>query len=116
MAAPNLVSPTTINGKTYPLALTNAAQDLVAAVATGHCFRCQAIYCSNITAASHIVTVNHKRSGTSVPILYQFPVPANAAVNVLDGKVIYLEEGDSLTALSDASSQIDAIATGEDLS
>jgi len=117
MAAPNLASATaTVNGKTAHLALTNSASDIIAAVATGHCFRVEAVFCANKTAAAHPVTVYHKASATSYEIAYQMSVPGNATINVLDGKILYLEEGDSLTGLSDASTQIVATAPYEDVS
>jgi hypothetical protein len=103
-------------GKTAHLALTNSAADVIAAVTTGHVYHVSAIFAANKTAAAHPVTVYHKAGGTSYEIVYQTSVPANATLNVLDGKVLWLEEGDSLTALSDASTQIVINAAYEDMS
>lgn len=116
MAAPNLTSLTTVTGKTAHLNLTNSAADIIAAIATGHVAHVQAIYCSNITATGHPVSIFHKAGGTSYSIVTSTVVPANASMNVLDGKVLYLEEGDSLTGNSDASSQITVNAPYEDMS
>ncbi len=116
MSAPNLVSPTTVNGKTAHLALTGSAADIIAAVTTSHVYHVQAIFCANITAAAHPVSIFHKAGGTSYDIAKSISVPANATINVLDGKVLWLEEGDSLTGNSDASSQITVNATYEDMS
>lgn len=116
MAAPNIASPSAVNGKTAHLALTNTAADVIAAVATGHVVHVSACFCANVTAAAHIVTVSHKAGGTSYRIAYQMSVAANSMIDVLDGRSLWLEEGDSLTALSDASSQIEINATYEDMS
>ena len=115
MAAPNLVSPTTITCKTAHLALTGSAADIIAAVASGHAARVEAVFCANETAAAHPVSVFHKAGGTSYDIAFTMVVPANATINVLDGKILYLEEGDSLTGNSDASSQIVVNAPYEDI-
>jgi hypothetical protein len=113
MAAPNIGAPTTINGKTAHLNLTNLAQDLIAAVTTGHCIRVKHIICANTTAAAHPVTVFHKAGGTSYALAQTLSVPGNSSV-VLDG--VYLEEGDSITSFSDAASQITVNAPYEDIS
>lgn len=116
MAAPNISSPTRIDGDTALLALTGSVADIIAAVATGHAFHVQACFCANKTAVAHPVTIYHKRSGTSYEIAYQMSVPANGTINVLDGKPLWLKEGDSLTGLSDASTQIVVTAPYEDFS
>lgn len=112
MSAPNIGSPTTINGKTAHLALTGSAADIIAAVTTSHCIRVKHVICSNITAAAHPVSLFHKAGGTSYSIATSVSVPANSTL-VFDG--LYLEEGDSLTGNSDASSQITVNVPYEDM-
>src|SRR5690349_8845884 len=116
MSAPNIGSPTTINGKVALLACTGSLADLFGTVSTGHCLRVQAIYASNTTASPHPVTVNLVRSATNYAVAPTYNVPANSTINVLDGKVLYLEESDKLQADSDASSQIVIVAPYEDIS
>lgn len=113
MSAPNVASPTTINIKTAHLALTGSAADIIAAVATGHAIRVDRIICANKTAAAHPVSVFHKASATSYEIASAISVPANSTVE-LPG--VNLEEGDSLTGNSDASSQIVVNAVYTDIS
>lgn len=113
MSAPNIGSPTTINGKTAHLALTGSAADIIASVGTGHCARVRHIIVSNVTAAVHPVSLFHKAGGTSYSIATSVNVPANSSM-VFDG--VYLEEGDSLTGNSDAGSQITVNAPYEDIS
>lgn len=118
MAAPNLASATAVvNGKTAVLAATNTEADLIAAVATGHCARVEAVYASNIHASTvGWVTLSHKRSGTTYRITYQLSVPLTASFNLLGGRILYLDEGDSLRVQSNASSNIEVVATYEDIS
>lgn len=113
MSAPNIVSPTTINLKTAHLALTGSAADIIAAVSTGHVAKIDRIICANVTAAVHPVSLFHKAGGTSYEIAKDINVPANATM-VFDG--VNLEEGDSLTGNSDASSQIVVNVTYTDIS
>lgn len=116
MSAPNISSPSTINGKTAILALTSSAADIIAAVSTGHAIHLQSVLCANITASDHPVTIYLKRSSTSYEIAYTMNVPAKSTINVLDGKPYWLEEGDALTGKSDASSQIVVTVPYEDFS
>ncbi len=106
MAAPNLLSLTTVTPVTFDLALTNSAADVIAAVTGSHAYLIFELIASNKTATAHICTVFHKKSGTSYEILYQASIPANASINVLDGTRMWLIDGESITALSDASTQI----------
>src|SRR4051812_27455174 len=114
MSNPNIANPTTINGVAAKLNATNSASDIIAAVTSGHVYHVQSIYCSNITAAAHPVSLFHKIGGTSYSILTSLSIPANASIQVLE-RAIYLRDGDSLTGNSDASSQITILAYYEDI-
>jgi hypothetical protein len=116
MSAPNLLGLTTVLGQTGHLACTNSMSTVVGATATNHLIRVEAVYATNITSSPHIVSCNHVHSSTNYQIAYQMTVPANATINLLDGKPLYLEEGDTLQCDSDASSQIVINAPYEDLS
>lgn len=117
MAAPNIAgSSVAVNGKTYTLAPTNTETDIIAAVATGHCIRVEAVMVSNIHATNDgWITLVHKRGGNTIRVPYQLPVPVGATFNILDGEILYLEEGDSLRMTANASSYLEAWATGEDI-
>jgi hypothetical protein len=110
MSAPNIASPTTINGKTAHLSATNSEADIIAAVTTGHAIHVQAIYAANATtngATPGWISIWHKSGGTEYPVCgLRTIMPANAAINLLDGKVLWLEEGDSLRAQSDGSGTV----------
>lgn len=118
MAAPNIASPNTITGKTAILSATNTETDVIASIASGHAAHVQAIYCSNNTtngATPGWITVFLKRSGTSYPVNgIRMVMPANASINVLDGKPLWLEESDSLRAQADGSGTVMVVATYED--
>lgn len=117
MAAPNIAgSSVTVTGETWVLAATNTETDIIAAVATGHCVRVEAVYASNIHASTNgWVSLIHRRGGVSYRITYQLAVPIGTSVNLLGGRILYLEEGDALRATANQSSNIEVIATGEDI-
>jgi hypothetical protein len=116
MAAPNLASSTsTVTGKTAVLAATNTMTAVLAnAAASGTCCRVEAVYASNIHATlAGWVTVTHFRSSADVRICYQLPVPLNGSFNLLGGRILYLEEGDSLRVQANASSYIEVVVPYE---
>ena len=116
MSAPNLLGLTTITPVTWDLPLTNSASDVIAAVTSGHAVLIFELIAANKTAAAHIVTVYHKKSGTSYEMAYQVSVPANSTFDILEGTRKWLVDGESITALSDASTQIVITGSGVDCS
>ena len=107
MAAPNLISLTTVNIKTAILAGPTSVTDLIAAVASGKAVNIEAVYCSNIHASlAAYATVIHKQGGTEYKIANRQRVSTNQTINVLLGKPLYLEEGDSLLVQADAVSTL----------
>ena len=117
MAAPNLLNPTTATGTVVGLALTTSAQTLINnAAASGTVVRINALNVSNVngTAAAD-VTVNLVRSVTNTGtyrLAFTVAVPNDASLVVV-GKdnFIYLQEGDSITALASANSYLEAVAS-----
>lgn len=119
MAAPNIAALTSILGKTAHLSVTNTEADVIAAVTTGHVVHVQAVYAANSTASGATpgwISLWHKAGGTEYPLILQCVVPAVATVNLLDGKSLYLEEGDSLRAQSNGSATVCINAPYEDMS
>jgi hypothetical protein len=118
MAAPNIASASAnVNGKTNILQATNTETDIIASIATGHCARVEAVYATNIHAsATGWVTLVLKRGGTSYRVVFQLSIPPNNSVNLLGGRILYLEESDALRIQANASSNIEAVATYEDVS
>lgn len=118
MSAPNLLSPTTVTGKSAGLAVTGSAVAIVAAPATGHSINVRALYISNITAAAHTITVDvFKAATTAYRIAKDMIVPANATITVITSEApVTLEETDTLRLTADTTSAIEGLAVYDDIS
>lgn len=116
MAAPNLLALTTWKAYTARLAATNTMTDLIAAATTGHVYSVNAVYAANVhSSVRGWVTLVHKRSGTELIIANQTPVGVHQTLNLLLGRSINLEEGDSLRVQANASSNVVVFAPYDDV-
>jgi hypothetical protein len=117
MAAPNIVSVTTITGKTAVLAITTSATAIVTnSGSSGKVFKVNALYVSNIDGTNTAdVTVDLYRSTTAYHIAKTVSVPADATLDVIS-KSFYLEEGDSLRLTASANSDLEAVCSYEEIS
>ena len=129
MAAPNLVSPTTITGKTTTTLVTTAATAtsiLSNAASSGKVLKINALYVANVDGTSNLeVTVNYypqaALAGTAVPIISTASVPADATLVVIDKEAyVYLEEdrsiGITVGATGFASGEIQVVCSYEEIS
>jgi hypothetical protein len=129
MAAPNLVSPTTITGKTTTTLVTTAATAtsiLSNAASSGKVLKINALYVANVDGTSALeVTVNYypqaALAGTAVPIISTASVPADATLVVIDKEAyVYLEEnrsiGITVGAAGFASGEIQVVCSYEEIS
>lgn len=129
MAAPNLVSPTSIYGKTVTKSVTTAAtatEILSNGASSGKVLKVNALYVANVDGTSGLeVTVNYypqaSLAGTAVPIVSTVSVPADATLVVIDKEAyIYLEENRSLGitvgASGFASGDIQVVCSYEEIS
>lgn len=129
MAAPNLVSPTTITGKTSTTLVTTAATAtsiLSNAASSGKVLKINALYVANVDGTSGLeVTVNYypqaALAGTAVPIISTASVPADATLVVIDKEAyVYLEEdrsiGITVGATGFASGEIQVVCSYEEIS
>jgi len=129
MAAPNLVSPTTITGKTSTTLVTTAATAtsiLSNAASSGKVLKINALYVANVDGTSGLeVTVNYypqaALAGTAVPIVSTVSVPADATLVVIDKEAyVYLEEdrsiGITVGATGFASGEIQVVCSYEEIS
>ena len=133
MAAPNLVSPTTINGKTVTTSVTTAAtatEILSNAASSGKVLKVNALYIANADGTTALeVTVNFytgafsggSPTGTAFPITSTVSVPADATLVVIDKDAyVYLEENRSLGIIVGAggfnSGDIQVVCSYEDIS
>lgn len=116
MAAPNLLSLTTWNVKTARLSVTTSLTDLIAAVTSNHAVSVNALYAANVhTSVRGWISVVHKRSSVEKYIAFQTPVGVRQTINILLGRTLVLEEGDSLMVVANAASNIDAFAPYDDV-
>ena len=123
MAAPNIVNVTTITGKTAGIAVTTSAAAIVAnGAGSNKVFKVNALYVSNVDGVSNAdVSVTffdqsaNAGAGVSYHIAKTVTVPADSTIDVLT-KAIYLEEGDELRLVANANSDIEAVASYEEIS
>ena len=124
MAAPNLLSPTTINGKTVTvdLSTTNATSILSNAASSGKVLKVNALYVANVDGTSNAeITINYYSAaalgGTATQIASTVVVPADATLVVIDKDAyIYLEENTSLGATAGTANDLKVICSYEDIS
>jgi hypothetical protein len=124
MAAPNLLSPTTINGKTVTvdLSTTNATSILSNAASSGKVLKVNALYVANVDGASNAeITINYYSAaalgGTATQIASTVVVPADATLVVIDKDAyIYLEENTSLGATAGTANDLKVVCSYEDIS
>jgi hypothetical protein len=98
MAAPNLISASSITGKSVgewitatPLAIASNALN------SSEVYRINTLFITNLGAADATATIDLYRGGVSYKILYNLPVPIGASTVAIGKDTgIYLEEGDSL--------------------
>jgi len=124
MAAPNLLSPTTINGKTVTVDLssTSATSILSNAASSGKVLKINALYVSNVDGTGNAeITINYYSAaalgGTATQIVSTVVVPADATLVVIDKDAyIYLEENTSLGATAGSASDLKVVCSYEDIS
>jgi hypothetical protein len=117
MAAPNIVGVTTITGKTAVQAVGTSASAIVTnSAASGKVYKVNALYISNVDGTDNAeINVDLYRSSTAYHIGKTIVVPADATLDVLS-KAIYLEEGDSLRLTANATSDLEAVCSYEEIS
>jgi hypothetical protein len=116
MAAPNIVNVTNITGKTAVQAVGTSATAIVTnSAASGKVFKINALYVSNVDGTTNAeITVDLFRSSTAYKIANTVVVPADATLDVIS-KSIYLEEGDSLRLTANASGDLEAVCSYEEI-
>jgi hypothetical protein len=117
MTAPNIVSVATITGKTAVLAVTTSATAIVTnAGSSGKVLKLNALIVANIDGSNNCeVTCDLYRSSVAYHIAKTIDIPADTSLAILD-KAIYLEEGDSLRLTAEASSDLQAVCSYEEIS
>lgn len=98
MAAVNLISATSIIGKTHAEWVTNTANVVLTnALNSSEVYRLNVLYVTNMGNADAVVTIDLFRGGVSYKVIYNLSVPiGNSTVAIAKDSSLYLEEGDSL--------------------
>jgi len=127
MAAPNIVSVTTIRGKSNVANLTTTSSAVIVNDAnSGKVFKINTIIAANIdgTNAGNVSVelfkfgsqnVSTGLGNTTYAIANVVTVPAKSSLDIL-GKSLYLEEGDQLKAKADANVRLHLITSFEEIS
>jgi hypothetical protein len=119
MAAPNIGVIATITGKNYSCAVATSRTDLVPAVATGHVVKVNSLSVANVdgvNAADVTIELYDFSTTTYFKLANTVSVPGDATFAPKDIFPIYLEESDKITVLASAVSDLEAVASGEDMS
>lgn len=117
MAAPNIISATTITGKTAVQSITTSATAILTnSAASGKVLKVNTLLVANINGTNNAtVNVDVYRSSTAYNIAYQMTVPAGATLDMLT-QSLYLEEGDALRLTASTNSYLQGVASYEDIS
>ena len=123
MAAPNIISATTINGKTTGanLTTTNSTTVLNNASSSGKCLKVNVLNVANYGASAANVTVGYYNAanvgGTLFPIAGNVTVPSGGTVTVIQKNTqYYLEENNSLGATAGTANTLIVTCSYEDIS
>jgi hypothetical protein len=124
MAAPNLISPTTITGKTTFVALstTSATSVLSNAAASNKVLKVNSIIAANVDGANSAAITLAVYSaaalgGTPYRTAFTITVPADASIVLVDKTTpIYLEENMSIGATASVANDIEIVCSYEDIS
>lgn len=131
MAAPNIVSVATINGKSNIANVTTVTSNVVVnGIGSGKVFKINTILISNVDGTNPSnVTVGLYKAGntgsqrsadgtlanTVFSLANVVTVPAKSTLDLLS-KTLYMEEGDVITVKSDSNNRLHMIASFEELS
>jgi hypothetical protein len=123
MAAPNIISATTILGKTTGVSLTTTADTTVLSNAnsSGKCLKINTLNVANYGASTAVVSIQWNNaanlSGTSFAIAGNISIPSGSTLNIIDKtSQYYLEENTSLGATAGTANTLTVTCSYEDIS
>ena len=116
MAAPNIVSPTTITLKNVGSTVGTAAITLVTC-GSNKAVKVSTVYAANIQGSNAVdVTCRLNVSGATHAIASTVSVPADATLVIVDrDSPVYLEEGHTLEAFASATGSLHLVASYEEI-
>lgn len=102
MAAPNLVSSTSVIGRTHAeWVLTSPSAIITNPSASNSAYRVNSLFVTNLGSNDALLTADLYRGGVSYKLAYEVPVAMKSSLVVIGKDTsIYLEEGDALRLLS----------------
>jgi hypothetical protein len=123
MAAPNILNPSTMLGKTatVDLTTTSATAVLSNAASSGKLLRVTSLYVSNVDGTNNAdITVSFYSAaaigGTATEICKTVVVPADATLVVIDKDApVYLEEDRSIGATASAANDLRVVCSYEEI-
>jgi hypothetical protein len=116
MAAPNIVSPTTIELKSIRSTVGTAAVTLVTCAAD-KAVKVSTLYAANIDGSNAVdVSARVNVSGTTHAVCSTVSVPADASLVIVDRNTpVYLEEGQSLEVLASSTGTLHIVGSYEEI-
>lgn len=115
MAEPNITAVSSILGKMAVLVVTTSPVAILT-TATGHVSKCNSLIISNIDGTDNAdVDVDIFRSSVAYSIAKTITVPADASLDILSNH-IYLQEGDAIRITANATGDLHAVLSYEDIS
>ena len=123
MAAPNLISPTAIYGKTATVKLTTTSATSIVnnSASSNKVLKINALYAVNVNGVTNAeLTINlysaASLGGTATPICSTITVPADASIVVIEKNAyIYLEEDRSIGAIASTANDINIVCSYEEI-
>ena len=118
MAIPNLNSPTKVEGKNATMAVTTSATAILTNNAgSNKTLRVNLLFLSNVDGAAAVdATVDVFDGTTARHIVKTVSVPADATLEVIGQRPLYLLEGDSLRLTASAADDLEAVCSFEEIS
>lgn len=115
MAAPDLNSPTKVEGKLARVAVGTAATTVVSnGTASSACLRVVSLMVANVDGASAADVTCDVTDGTAAfHICKTVSVPADATLEIVSQRPLYLEEGHTLRLTASAASDLEAVVSYE---
>lgn len=119
MAAPNLLTTSTVTGETAVLAVTTTATNIVNnAASSGKLLKIESLIVSNVDGTNAAdITASVYRSSVEYKVASTISVPADSSIVVISKSApIYLEEGDALRLTASVDSDLEAVCSYLDIS
>lgn len=120
MALPNLLSPTTVNGKVKGAALTTTTTTSLLTCAASHQYKIKQILVSNVDGTNSTtvtISVYDSSATTAYKIAHVVSLPAATSIVLVSGDApIYLEESDEIRGGAANASRAEIIISYEDYS